>query len=246
MSQRVGTEVPRGHGGFADDTAPRDALVAVPLPPGSDAEFVEAAGLRWVIAESLLEARELTGKVQGRRTTVEAAAPLALPPLPDGGVRLATSWVEPAYLEPDASWCEPGGEPASPLANGGAFGGKASSPVTVAARELADTRGRTVRTVFSREDVVRLGPKRAPFAASALLRDGVLNVDGLIAGELRDDDLVPASLQRAFRRVPRRTGRVGRSTHEPGGARSGGGGAARAPRRGAGSGRVRSCREPAD
>ena len=34
---------------------------------------------------------------------------------PAGGVRLATSWVEPAYLEPDASWCEPGGEPASPL-----------------------------------------------------------------------------------------------------------------------------------
>ena len=27
---------------------------------------------------------------------------------------LRTSWVEPAYLETDASWCEPGGEPASP------------------------------------------------------------------------------------------------------------------------------------
>ncbi len=46
---------------------------------------------------------------------------------PDGewDLTLRTSWVEPAYLEPDASWCEPGGEPWSPVANGGAFGGKA-------------------------------------------------------------------------------------------------------------------------
>ena len=65
--------------------------------------------------------------MQGRRTTADAAPPLPLLPLPEGGVRLATSWVEPAYLEPDASWCEPGGEPVSPLANGGAFGGKEHS-----------------------------------------------------------------------------------------------------------------------
>ncbi len=68
-----------GTAGFADDTAPRDALVAVPLPPGSDAPSVEAAGVQWVVAESLFEARELAGKVQGRRTTVDAAPPLALP-----------------------------------------------------------------------------------------------------------------------------------------------------------------------
>ncbi|MEZ5237731.1 MAG: hypothetical protein R2716_01830 [Microthrixaceae bacterium] len=37
--------------------------------------------------------------------------------------------MEPAYLETDASWCEPGGEPAPVLANGGAFGGKERSPV---------------------------------------------------------------------------------------------------------------------
>lgn len=172
VAQRVGRAVPLGEGGFADDTAPRDTLVAVPLPPSSAAPSVEAAGLRWVVAESLLEARALAGKVQGRRTTVADVPPLPLPPLPDGGVRLATSWVEPAYLEPDASWCEPGGEPASPLANGGAFGGKASSPVTAAARELADRYGRAVRVLFSREDVVRLGPKRPPFAASAVLREG--------------------------------------------------------------------------
>ena len=80
-----------------------------------------------------------------------------------GRPTLRTSWVEPAYLEPDASWCEPGGEPRTPLANGGAFGGK------------VETRGRDgrprpwptstagpVRVLLDREDVVRLGPEAAP------------------------------------------------------------------------------------
>jgi hypothetical protein len=95
-------------------------------------------------------------------------------------VRLATSWVEPAYLEPDASWCEPGGEPVSPLANGGAFGGKEHSVAPRVARELADEHGRAVRVVYSREDCVRLGPKRPPIAASAVHRDGAVHIDGAI------------------------------------------------------------------
>ena len=173
VPQRVGPEVPRGDGGFADDTAPRDALVAVP-----------AANGEWVVAESLPEARELAGKVQGRRTTVDERPPLPLPPLPEGGVRLATSWVEPAYLEPDASWCEPGGEPASPLANGGAFGGKATSLAPSVARELANKHGRAVRVVYSREDCVRLGPKRPPIAASAVYRDGELAIKGTVVGRV--------------------------------------------------------------
>jgi hypothetical protein len=184
VPQRVGRGVPLGHGGFADDDAPRAALVAVPLPPGSDAPSATAAGLQWVVAGTLLEARAVAGKVQGRRTTIDAAGPLALPECPDGGVRLATGWVEPAYLEPDASWCEPGGEPASPLANGGAFGGKAQSPAPVAARELADRFGRAVRVVFAREDVVRLGPKRSPIAAWARYADGVVAIGGVAAGDL--------------------------------------------------------------
>jgi xanthine dehydrogenase small subunit len=96
-------------------------------------------------------------------------------------VRLATGWVEPAYLEPDASWCEPGGEPATPLANGGAFGGKGTSPVAAAARELADEAGRAVRVVFSREDSVRFGPKRSPMAASAVAEDGRVTISGTVA-----------------------------------------------------------------
>ena len=179
VPQLVGVDVPLGGAPFADDTAPRDALVAVPLPPGSAAEFVEAAGARWVLGESVLDARTRAGKVQGRRTTVGVRPPLRIDA--SGDVALATSWVEPAYLEPDASWCAPGGEPASPLGNGGAFGGKERSLAPEAARALADQLGRTVRVVYSREDVVRMGPKRPPIAAVARARGDAVEIEGVIA-----------------------------------------------------------------
>jgi aerobic-type carbon monoxide dehydrogenase small subunit (CoxS/CutS family) len=162
--QRVGPAIALGQGGFADDTAPADALVAVPDGDGG-----------WSVGETLAEARAASGKVQGRRTTSAVVPPLELPP-GDWDVTLRTSWVEPAYLETDASWCVPGGEPASPLANGGAFGGKTTSPAAAAARALADEHGRPVRVVLSREDAVRLGPKRPPIAAG-------VNADG--SGVLR-------------------------------------------------------------
>ncbi|HEY8543573.1 MAG TPA: 2Fe-2S iron-sulfur cluster-binding protein [Acidimicrobiales bacterium] len=157
--QRVGPEVALGEGGFADDTAPPDALVAVPHTDGG-----------WAVAATLADARAASGKVQGRRTTVDVVPPLEVPD-GDWDVTLRTSWVEPAYLETDASWCAPGGEPASPLANGGAFGGKRRSPAALAARRLADEHGRPVRVVLSREDAVRRGPKRPPIAAG-VRRDG--------------------------------------------------------------------------
>jgi hypothetical protein len=203
--QTVGRDVPFGHGGFADDTAPRDALVAVPLPPGSPADAVDAAGARWVVGESLAGARAAAGKVQGRRTTVDEAPPLLdeLPALPDGGVRLATSWVEPAYLEPDASWCEPGASPCTPLANGGAFGGKTASLAPLAARALADQLQRPVRVVFSREDVVRLGPKRPPIAAIALFRAGAVAIDGVCAGPIAPvEPPYTIDVVRSWREVP--------------------------------------------
>jgi len=112
----------------------------------------------------LAEARRAAAKVQGRRSTIEVRHPVALPP-GEWAVTLQTTWVEPGYLETDAAWCEPGGEPVSPLANGGAFGGKVASPVGTAARQLADQHGRPVRVLWSREDVVRQGPKRPPIAA---------------------------------------------------------------------------------
>jgi len=158
-AQTVGPEVACGGGGFADDLAPPDALVAVPDGAGG-----------WAVGETLAEARGATARVQGRNSTVAVRPPLDLPPGP-WALTLQTAFVEPAYLEPDASWCRPGGEPASPLANGGAFGGKTDSPVAEVARALARRHGRAVRVVLAREDVVRLGPKRPPVAAG-MAEDG--------------------------------------------------------------------------
>ena len=153
--QRVHPEVALGRGGFADDRAPADALVAVPDGHGG-----------WTVAETLAEARTAAGKIQGRRTTATSSPPLNLP-IGDWDATLRTSWVEPAYLETDATWCEPGGEPASMLANGGAFGGKLHDRLTATARRLADEHGRPVRVLWSREDVVRHGAKRPPVAGGA-------------------------------------------------------------------------------
>lgn len=157
--QRVDPEVALGHGGFADDTAPADSLVALLDPQGN-----------WTLGESVAAARAAADAVQGRRTTAEATPPIELPP-GEWDLVLQTSWVEPGYLETDASWAEPGGETADPLANGGAFGGKTTTAVTEAARRLADEFGRPVRARYRREDAVRLGPKRPPMAAG-LRADG--------------------------------------------------------------------------
>ena len=129
--QAVGPFVALGGGGFADDGAPAEALVAVPAADGS-----------WAVGATVGEARSAAGTVPGRRTTAPLSWPLALP---DGDwVRtLRTTWVEPAYLEPDASWCVPGGEPVTALGNGGAFGGKLDTGVGAAARALADRHGRS-------------------------------------------------------------------------------------------------------
>ena len=153
VPQRVGGDVVCGGGGFAEDTAPLDALVAVPDGRGE-----------WVVAETLAAARARAAPVPGRNSTAAIRHPVALPP-GNWELTLQTSFVEPAYLEPDASWCVPGGEPASPLANGGAFGGKHTSAVAEVARRLADEYGRAVRVVLSRDEVARRGHKRPPIAA---------------------------------------------------------------------------------
>ncbi len=152
IAQSVGPDVALGEGGFADDTVPDGALVALCDGQGG-----------WSLGETVAEARAAAGKVQGRRTPAEVPMPLEFPE-GDWAVRLRTSWVEPAYLETDASWCSPGGEPASPLANGGAFGAKLASPLPEVARRLADEHGRPVRVLWSREDTVQHGPKRPPVA----------------------------------------------------------------------------------
>ena len=161
--QVVGPEIAVGGGGFADDSAPRDAVVAV----------LDANG-EWVLGDDVASARRTAGVVQGRKSSVPVSWPIEVP---EGEwVRtLQTTWVEPAYLEPDAVWCEPGGEPRGPLTNGGAFGGKVAEAhvqwLRESARMLADREGRAVRVVLSREDIVRRTPKRPPMAL-AVRADG--------------------------------------------------------------------------
>ncbi len=148
---------------FGADGAPPGTITAIAGPTGD-----------WHAAGSLTEARRQAGKVQGRRTTLEPTPPIQIPEPPPGtqwDVQLATCWTEPAYLETDAAWCSPGGNPSDPLANGGAFGGKAESPVGEEARQLATNLDQPVRVLWSREDTVRRGPKRPPLAAG-LQTDG--------------------------------------------------------------------------
>lgn len=153
-TQRVAPDVALGAGGFADDTAPSDAWVAILAPSGE-----------WTIAPTVTEARAMAGVVPGRRSTLGVSWPID-PPTDDSFVRtLATTWVEPAYLEPDAVWCRPGDEPVGPSMNGGAFGSKMAGWLRDEARRLAVEHDRPIRLVMSREDVVRRGAKRPPLAA---------------------------------------------------------------------------------
>lgn len=152
IHQAVGPDVTLGRAPFASDTAPAGCLVAVPDGQGD-----------WRVGDTVGAVRAAVGRVQGRRSGNQVAYPLEVAPGP-WSLTLRTTWVEPAYLEPDASWCVPGGDPVSPAANGGAFGAKASSIAATTARRLADKHGRPVLVVLPREDVVRLGPKRPPVA----------------------------------------------------------------------------------
>ena len=176
--QVVSPAVALGDGGFADDRAPSDALVAVMSETGD-----------WYVGESLHEARTAAGKVQGRRTTLEATFPVALPE-GDWDATLQTSWVDPAYLETDAAWAEPGQPATSPLANGGAFGAKVESDVQAIAERLAAEHERPVRVLYSREDAIQRGPKRPPVAGAA-------NADG--TGVLRV--VAPPGIEQAIAAV---------------------------------------------
>ena len=150
MPQSTGADIVLGGGGFADDRAPEGALVQL----GAAAESPQ---------RSLVAARVGATKVQGRNSTVALVHPVGVP---DGewALTLQTAWVEPAYVEPDASWSLPGAPPAPPLANGGAFGGKRRSTAPSRAHELAAQFQQPVRVLWSREDVVRHGPKRPPIS----------------------------------------------------------------------------------
>ena len=159
--QDVGPHVALGAGGFADDIAPTNSLVAVPSVAGD-----------WFVGETTADARRAAATVQGRKSSLSVTYPVVFPVGFSSSAfahTLQTTWVEPAYLEPDAVWCEPAGEPVGPLLNGGAFGGKSITSelaleLQEVARRLANEHQRPVRVVLSREDVVRRSPKRPPMA----------------------------------------------------------------------------------
>ncbi len=163
---------------FADDDAPSDAVVAVLAAPGIPGA-ITAAGMQWVIGSTREEARVRAGHLQGRKTTIEPIPPFAA--VTGGDVQLSTCWVDSGYLEPDASWCIPGGEPASPRRFGGAFGGKAGSPVMDAARELAAALEVPVRVSWSREDVIRQSVKRPPMSVAASFDGEHIVLTGVVA-----------------------------------------------------------------
>ena len=82
------------------------------------------AGGGYAVAETVAEARALAGKVQGRSTSLPLRHPV-------DGARRATGrspspppgWSRPTW-SPTPRGALPGGAPASPFGNGGAFGGK--------------------------------------------------------------------------------------------------------------------------
>jgi aerobic-type carbon monoxide dehydrogenase small subunit (CoxS/CutS family) len=150
--QGVGPHVACGEVGFADDSAPTGAAVAMPTESGE-----------WILGSNVAETRVALGNPPGRRSTAAGEAPVELP-AGDWAITLCTGWVDAGYLETDVSWCEPGGTPASPAVNGGAFGGKAASPLPAAAAALAEQTGGAVRARWRREDAIRFSPKRPPLA----------------------------------------------------------------------------------
>ena len=178
VEQQVGCDVTLGQGGFADDTALAGPLVAVPSRRTATRRSRKLAGHRNGCRGIAVQGTfALAGKVQGRRTTVDAARPAPAAALPEGGVRLATSWVEPAYLEPDASWCVPGGEPASRSRTVARSAARWRRPHR-SSRALADGSVARCGSVFSREDMVRFGfGRRSPRCGAR--RDAV--VGGAVA-----------------------------------------------------------------
>ena len=157
--------------GFADDGAPRDALVAVPLPPGSTATAVrgrgQCVGRRRVAARGAGARGQGAGPAHDGRSGTAARAPCA-----GDRRRAARHGVGRARVPRARRVVVRAGRRArrrrSPTAARSAA--RSHRRCGVAARELADRTGRAVRVVYSREDVVRLGPKRPPIAADRVLR----------------------------------------------------------------------------
>jgi xanthine dehydrogenase small subunit len=181
-AQTLGPEVALGGGGFASDTAPRTALFAI--APEQLAQSDELTQPRhWRLAADLTTWRSAIGSIPGRRSSLGLTWPIEHRDVSGRVLReLQTTWVEPAYLEPDCSWCEPGGEPAPTHANGGAFGGKQDSALPDLVAALSLEHDVPVRAQLTREQVVQWGPKRPPMAIRVTLDDEIAKAHHSEAG----------------------------------------------------------------
>ncbi|MEJ7720233.1 MAG: 2Fe-2S iron-sulfur cluster-binding protein [Ilumatobacteraceae bacterium] len=152
VGQHVSVAVAAGAGGFSDDVAPDDALVALLAADGE-----------WVVGDSLDDARRRSGKVQGRRSTTALSWPVGVPA--GSWVRtLQTTWVEPGYLEPDAVVVRAGRRAVDRTRQRRSVrrqGGERGHERRAASRRRAWATG---ASAVHREDVVRRGPKRPPLA----------------------------------------------------------------------------------
>ncbi len=126
--------------------APRDALVAVPAPPDTAAETVTAAGLDWVVGETLLDARTRAGKVQGRRTTVaDVARRCPPPPRPTAGCGSPRAGSSPRTWSPTRAGARPAARPReSPRQRRRVRRQAGLAGTACRGRELADALGRPV------------------------------------------------------------------------------------------------------
>ena len=104
VPQRVGPAVVLGDAGFADDGCPSGRPGGGARRPGRLRGGRVAGG-----GPGPGRARSRAG-APACRSTIRSTLPPG-----EWDLTLRTTWVEPAYVEPDASWCRPGGEPASPL-----------------------------------------------------------------------------------------------------------------------------------
>ena len=112
--------------------------------------------------ETLVEARAAAGTLPGRRTTIGLTWPLTLP---------VGDWADVAHHMGRARLPRtarrgafPVASPSDTLANGGAYAAKRPK-MFAKGRAVSQGNGQVVRVLYSREDVVRLGPKRPPVAA---------------------------------------------------------------------------------
>ena len=212
--QHVGLDVPLGGASFADDTAPRDALVAVPLPPGSARGIGRgrghAVGRGRVAARGAGPRREGAGPAHDRRrprrrcsTGCRRARRAACSSRRVGRARVPRTR---RVVVRAGRRTRVAARERRRVRRQGAFAAprrpRASSPTTSGARCASSTRG---------EDVVRLGPKRPPIAAVAVARDGVVEIDGVIVARRRPAARLAApKASKCARAGPRSTSRVRR------------------------------------